>query len=308
MRNESDPYLCFRRRESKPIRKTRRTDQQSIEKLRKLRMEMESARSLLEMVSRREKVRKESLVLEHMIFDQRCKVREYRKNLGIKDDDDDVQSQKVCLQFLLTLSLVFHDKCIVILVLTGFYYAVVFPCANRKRSERLERPVLPSASLSTSRIARPSLLKKTPERIAQHSLASSQNWPSAERTMSVGRTSQTYVYHLHSGYPFAVTTHVTFILITPSYLHIIYRIHTSPSWSHTHNSASRSFPSRETANMSRSGSVWVVAAAFISIVSTPGQDRRHTGTHTRRTPMECTMVSTRSTSSVLTMTLLTKRT
>ncbi|KAI7831154.1 enhancer of polycomb-like-domain-containing protein [Gamsiella multidivaricata] len=94
VRNEADPYLCFRRRESKPIRKTRRTDQQSIEKLRKLRMEMESARSLLEMVSRREKVRKESLVLEHMIFDQRCKVREYRRNLGIKDDDDDLQHQK----------------------------------------------------------------------------------------------------------------------------------------------------------------------------------------------------------------------
>ncbi|KAF9583961.1 Enhancer of polycomb-like protein 1 [Lunasporangiospora selenospora] len=92
VRNESDPYVCFRRRESKPVRKTRRTDQQSIEKLRKLRMEMESARSLLEMVSRREKVRKESLVLEHMIFDQRCKVREYRRNLGIKDDDEDMQS------------------------------------------------------------------------------------------------------------------------------------------------------------------------------------------------------------------------
>ncbi|KAF9938634.1 Enhancer of polycomb-like protein 1 [Modicella reniformis] len=94
LRNEADPYVCFRRRESKPIRKTRRTDQQSIEKLRKLRMEMESARSLLEMVSRREKVRKESLVLEHMIFDQRCKVREYRRNLGIKDDDEDLQHQK----------------------------------------------------------------------------------------------------------------------------------------------------------------------------------------------------------------------
>ncbi|KAF8937254.1 enhancer of polycomb-like-domain-containing protein [Dissophora ornata] len=94
VRNEADPYLCFRRRESKPIRKTRRTDQQSIEKLRKLRMEMENARSLLEMVSRRERVRKESLVLEHMIFDQRCKVREYRRNLGIKDDDDDLMHQK----------------------------------------------------------------------------------------------------------------------------------------------------------------------------------------------------------------------
>lgn len=200
MRNESDPYLCFRRRESKPIRKTRRTDQQSIEKLRKLRMEMESARSLLEMVSRREKVRKESLVLEHMIFDQRCKVREYRKNLGIKDDDDDVQSQKVCFQFLFILSVLFHDKCIIILVLTGFYCAVVFPCANRKRSERLERPALPSASLSTSRIARPSLLRKTPERIAQHSPASSPNWLSAERTMSVGKTLQMYGYNLNFGY------------------------------------------------------------------------------------------------------------
>ncbi|KAK3825926.1 MAG: enhancer of polycomb-like-domain-containing protein [Benniella sp.] len=94
LRNEADPYVCFRRRESKPIRKTRRTDQQSIEKLRKLRIEMESARSLLEMVSRREKVRKESLILEHMIFDQRCKVREYKRNLGIKDDDDDIQHQK----------------------------------------------------------------------------------------------------------------------------------------------------------------------------------------------------------------------
>lgn len=95
MRNEADPYVCFRRRESKPIRKTRRTDQQSIEKLRKLRIEMESARSLLEMVSRREKVRKESLILEHMIFDQRCKVREFKRNLGIKDDDDELQHQKV---------------------------------------------------------------------------------------------------------------------------------------------------------------------------------------------------------------------
>ncbi|KAG0209826.1 Enhancer of polycomb-like protein 1 [Mortierella sp. GBA30] len=94
VRNEADPYLCFRRRESKPVRKTRRTDQQSIEKLRKLRMEMESARSLLEMVSRREKVRRESLVLEHMIFDKRCIVRELRRNLGIKDDDDDLRDQK----------------------------------------------------------------------------------------------------------------------------------------------------------------------------------------------------------------------
>lgn len=114
MRNETDPYLCFRRRESKPIRKTRRTDQQSIEKLRKLRMEMESARSLHEMVSRREKVRRESLVLEHLIFDQRCKVREYKRNLGIKDEDDEIQHQKVRSQLLLT-NYTEHYPCITFL-------------------------------------------------------------------------------------------------------------------------------------------------------------------------------------------------
>lgn len=76
------------------MRKTRRADMASIEKLRKLRMEMESARSLLEMVSRREKVRKESLVLEHMIFNQRGKVREIKRNLGIKDEEDDHHQKK----------------------------------------------------------------------------------------------------------------------------------------------------------------------------------------------------------------------
>ncbi|KAI9487265.1 MAG: enhancer of polycomb-like-domain-containing protein [Benjaminiella poitrasii] len=88
VKNEIDPYVCFRRRETKPVRKTRRSDQQSLERLRKLRSEMEMARNLLEMVLRREKIRKESMVLEHTVFDKRCKLREYQKILGIKEDDD----------------------------------------------------------------------------------------------------------------------------------------------------------------------------------------------------------------------------
>ncbi|CEP19141.1 hypothetical protein [Parasitella parasitica] len=87
-KNEMDPYVCFRRREIKPIRKTRRSDQQSLERLRKLRSEMEMARNLLEMVLRREKIRKESMVLEHTVFDKKCKLREYQKTLGIKEDED----------------------------------------------------------------------------------------------------------------------------------------------------------------------------------------------------------------------------
>ncbi|KAI8393952.1 enhancer of polycomb-like-domain-containing protein [Radiomyces spectabilis] len=88
LKNEIDPYVCFRRRETKPVRKTRRTDQQSLERLRKLRTEMEMARNLLEMVLRREKIRKEGLVLEHTVFDKKCKFREYQRQLGIKEEED----------------------------------------------------------------------------------------------------------------------------------------------------------------------------------------------------------------------------
>lgn len=88
LHDDTDPYVCFRRRETKPVRKTRRTDQQSLEKLRKLRAELETARSLLEMVTRREKLRKESLVTEHSIFNQRCMLREMQQQLGIKDEFD----------------------------------------------------------------------------------------------------------------------------------------------------------------------------------------------------------------------------
>ena len=94
VKNELDPYICFRRRETKPVRKTRRTDQQSLERLRKLRSEMEMARNLLEMVLRREKIRKESLVLEHTVFDKKVVLQEYQRKLGIKEDEDLIHMTK----------------------------------------------------------------------------------------------------------------------------------------------------------------------------------------------------------------------
>ncbi|ORZ21162.1 enhancer of polycomb-like-domain-containing protein [Absidia repens] len=88
LKHEIDPYVCFRRRETKPVRKTRRSDQQSIERLRKLRTEMEMARNLLEMVLQREKIRKEGLLLEHSVFNKLHGARQYQRALNIKDDDD----------------------------------------------------------------------------------------------------------------------------------------------------------------------------------------------------------------------------
>ncbi|RKP11076.1 enhancer of polycomb-like-domain-containing protein [Thamnocephalis sphaerospora] len=85
---ETDPYVCFRRRELKPIRKTRRSDAQSFDKLRQLRAELHQACHLLELVDRREKMRRESLVLEQLCFDQKMTMRDLRKRLGYKDESD----------------------------------------------------------------------------------------------------------------------------------------------------------------------------------------------------------------------------
>lgn len=93
-KDDGDPYICFRRREVRQIRKTRRSDAQSSEKLRKLRLELEQARNLIELVVRREQLKKESILLEQCIFNQRCHVKEIKRKLGIKDDDDDLISQK----------------------------------------------------------------------------------------------------------------------------------------------------------------------------------------------------------------------
>ncbi|KAI9596053.1 enhancer of polycomb-like-domain-containing protein [Syncephalis fuscata] len=85
---ESDPYLCFRRREVKPMRKTRRSDAQSLDKLRQLRSELHQACHLLEMVDRREKMRQESLALEQLCFDQKMIMRELRQKYNFKDESD----------------------------------------------------------------------------------------------------------------------------------------------------------------------------------------------------------------------------
>ncbi|KAL2369143.1 hypothetical protein RJZ57_006448, partial [Blastomyces gilchristii] len=92
--DDGDPYVCFRRREVRQIRKTRGRDAQSAEKLRRLRKELEEARELVAMVRQRELARKELLIAERQIFVQRAEVKEMKRKLGIKDDDDDLVNQR----------------------------------------------------------------------------------------------------------------------------------------------------------------------------------------------------------------------
>ncbi|OAL34381.1 hypothetical protein AYO20_06434 [Fonsecaea nubica] len=92
--DDSDPYVCFRRRELRQIRKTRNRDAQSAEKLRKLRMELETARNMLLMVKRREQLRKEALEVDQLVFEQRQALRDTKRKLGMKGDDDLLINQK----------------------------------------------------------------------------------------------------------------------------------------------------------------------------------------------------------------------
>lgn len=93
--DDSDPYVCFRRRELRQIRKTRNRDAQSADKLRKLRLELETARNLLLMVKRREFLRKETIEMDRLVFEQRLALRETKRKFNFKGDEDLLINQKV---------------------------------------------------------------------------------------------------------------------------------------------------------------------------------------------------------------------
>ncbi|KAF2768490.1 hypothetical protein EJ03DRAFT_343976 [Teratosphaeria nubilosa] len=91
--DDSDPYVCFRRREVRQTRKTRGRDAQVVEKLKKLRNEMEQARQLLQMVNQREKLNMESLVVARKVFNERKelkKVKVAQNIVGDKGDDEEL--------------------------------------------------------------------------------------------------------------------------------------------------------------------------------------------------------------------------
>lgn len=92
--DDSDPYVCFRRREVRQTRKTRGRDQQAADKLRKLRFELESARTMLQMVKRREETRRDLIAVDKQVFEQRQAFRELKRKLKQPGDDDLLITQK----------------------------------------------------------------------------------------------------------------------------------------------------------------------------------------------------------------------
>ncbi|KAK4696012.1 enhancer of polycomb-like protein, partial [Lecanoromycetidae sp. Uapishka_2] len=90
--DDADPYVCFRRREVRQIRKTRGRDAHSAEKLKKLRKELEDAREMVAMIRQREISKREQMAIDRTLFEQRANLRQVKQNLPdqYKDGDEDL--------------------------------------------------------------------------------------------------------------------------------------------------------------------------------------------------------------------------
>ena len=78
--NSFDPYVCFRRRELRTLRKTRRADVQSLEKLRQLKGQFMEVLAMLETVLERDLLKKQAFLLEAENFAHTIQLEEWISN------------------------------------------------------------------------------------------------------------------------------------------------------------------------------------------------------------------------------------
>lgn len=76
----ADPYVCFRRRELKLPRKTRRSDAQTTERLKKLHLDLSSMKLMLHAAIKRDRHKREALVLEGELFEKYRLVDNWRRH------------------------------------------------------------------------------------------------------------------------------------------------------------------------------------------------------------------------------------
>jgi hypothetical protein len=101
--SENDPFNCFRKREIRTSRKTRRTDAQCLQKLRQLYSEMESAKSIIEMIIKREKLKKEIILMEVSILEERSLCNQLKQKLSLPPEvvEEARLANKVKFSFLI---------------------------------------------------------------------------------------------------------------------------------------------------------------------------------------------------------------
>jgi enhancer of polycomb-like protein len=93
-KDDSNPYTCFRRREFRQARKTRRTDVQSIEKLKCLYTDLKRAENLLLSIASRENKRLEFLDVKFDTFKLRNELKNISRDENVKVIEDDLLVDK----------------------------------------------------------------------------------------------------------------------------------------------------------------------------------------------------------------------
>jgi enhancer of polycomb-like protein len=95
--DDTDPFVCFRRREARQTRKTRARDNKIAETLKRLRRELEDGRQLVLLSYEREMTKRELLHMDRAVFEERARLKHIKVKLGIKaEGDEDLVNQKVC--------------------------------------------------------------------------------------------------------------------------------------------------------------------------------------------------------------------
>lgn len=95
--NDGDPYVCFRRRDIRATRKTRRTDNFSIERMQKLQVEMRAAHLLCSMVLRRETEKAAQVKAEKEVWEAKWKLYETKRkwpSLGVTKEEEELITGK----------------------------------------------------------------------------------------------------------------------------------------------------------------------------------------------------------------------
>lgn len=85
--NDADPYICFRRREFRQARKTRRADTLGAERIRLLQKSLQNAREIVLNVAQREILKLKNLEVDLQIFNLRNETKTVKRAIGYKGDD-----------------------------------------------------------------------------------------------------------------------------------------------------------------------------------------------------------------------------
>jgi enhancer of polycomb-like protein len=90
--NDGDPYVCFRRRDIRATRKTRRTDNYSVEKFQKLQYELQAAHYIVSMVQKREQYKRTAFTADKELWEAKWKFYETKRkwpSLGVSREEEE---------------------------------------------------------------------------------------------------------------------------------------------------------------------------------------------------------------------------